>query len=589
MDGSGEQPSMQTTAASEVKVTVERTNGSYKCIICNHSVRPQLKQALAAASGAGMVDGAHLELNCPTCTGEVYPAACGSAAFHMLCSTSGQDTVEQWKPRNQPHTPCAGSGASGQNAAAAGDQRSDHVPPAPAACAVRPKSKFLPFEQALPCARSLKLKSRKEWHEWCKSGERPANMPSTPHKIYKHDGWQGYGHWLGTGKVGAKKDQQFLPFKKALLQARSLQLKGVKEWQVWSKSGERPANMPSSPHTHYQHDGWQGYRHWLGTVEFLPFEQALPCARSLKLKSQKEWHEWCKSGERPANMPSTPHKIYKHDGWQGYGHWLVTDTVATKDHQFLPFKKALLQARSLELKSRIEWREWRTTSARPADMPSAPDQVYKHQGWQGWRHWLVTPNIGVKKYHQFLPFKEALVYARSLKLKSHKKWREWCSNGVGPANIPSAPNQVYEHDGWQGWGHWLGTGAVANKDKQFLPFKKALLYARTFKLAAKKDWQAWSKSSARPANMPSAPEKTYKHDGWQGYRHWLGTGTVAQKLQQVLPFKEALLHARSLNLKNNTEWEAWCKSGLRPANMPSCPRQVYTHDGWQGFGHWLGT
>ena len=37
------------------------------------------------------------------------------------------------------------------------------------------------------------------------------------------------GHWLGTGNVGAKKDQQFLSFKKALLYARSLKLKGKRE------------------------------------------------------------------------------------------------------------------------------------------------------------------------------------------------------------------------------------------------------------------------------------------------------------------------------------------------------------------------
>ena len=36
-------------------------------------------------------------------------------------------------------------------------------------------------------------------------------MPSNPEIIYKHDGWQGYGHWLGTGNV-ASKDKQFLPF-----------------------------------------------------------------------------------------------------------------------------------------------------------------------------------------------------------------------------------------------------------------------------------------------------------------------------------------------------------------------------------------
>ena len=75
MDGSGEQPSLQTAAASEVKAKVEMANGSYACFICNHSARPQLKHALAAAHNAGadsMVDEVNLVLNCPMCTGEVY-------------------------------------------------------------------------------------------------------------------------------------------------------------------------------------------------------------------------------------------------------------------------------------------------------------------------------------------------------------------------------------------------------------------------------------------------------------------------------------------------------------------------------------
>ena len=63
--------------------------------------------------------------------------------------------------------------------------------------------KFLPFEKALLHARSLKLKTQDEWRTWCKSGARPFNVPTTPDRTYKHDGWQGYGYWLGsrTGNV----------------------------------------------------------------------------------------------------------------------------------------------------------------------------------------------------------------------------------------------------------------------------------------------------------------------------------------------------------------------------------------------------
>ena len=55
--------------------------------------------------------------------------------------------------------------------------------------------------------------------------------------------------------------------------------------------------------------------------------------------------------------------------------------------------------------------------------------------------------------------------------------------------------------------------------------------------------------------MPAGPHNIYKHDGWQGY--WLGTGNVARNVQQFLPFKKALLHARSLNPKSVKEWEPW--------------------------------
>ena len=125
--------------------------------------------------------------------------------------------------------------------------------------------RFAAFNEALACARSLKLKTYAEWKVWRSSGARPINMPSAPDVTYQHEGWQGYGHWLGTGNVGVKKDQQFLPFKKALLYAQSLNLKSEKEWRAWRKSEVREANMPSNPHRTYRHEGWQGYRHWLGT------------------------------------------------------------------------------------------------------------------------------------------------------------------------------------------------------------------------------------------------------------------------------------------------------------------------------------
>ena len=426
------------------------------------------------------------------------------------------------------------------------------------------KSALLPFKKALLYARSLKLKTLKEWEAWRMTGKRPENIPSTPQAVYKHDGWQAWGHWLGTGTV-ASNDKQFLPFKKALLHASSLKLKSQKDWRALAKSGgARPVNMPASPHRTYTHDGWQGYGHWLGTgnvgvqkdQQFLPFKKALLYARSLKLKSENEWREWSTRGERPGTMPADPCKCYKHDGWQGWGHWLGTGTVAVKCQKFLPFKQALLYARSLDIKTVKQWKEWCKGDARPANMPSTPSRTYMNEGWQGYGHWLGTGTVAHKD-KQFLQFMKALLYARSLNLKSEKEYRAWCKTDERPANMPSHPDVSYKHEGWQGYGHWLGTGnAGVKKDQQFLPFKEALLHARSWKLESKSEWEAWAKSGARPANIPSAPNQVYTHDGWQGYGHWLGTGKVVPNDQQFLPFKKALLLARCLKLKNQKEWEA---------------------------------
>ena len=146
--------------------------------------------------------------------------------------------------------------------------------------------------------------------------------------------------------------------------------------------------------------------------------------------------------------------------------------------KFLPFEKALLIARCLKLKSNSEWRVWCKSNARDANIPSAPDRTYKLDGWQGCGHWLGTGNLVGRRKVAFLPFKKALLHARSLKLKSQTEWKDWARTGVRPANIPFTPDEMCKHDGWLGYGHWLGTGNLVGGKLAFLTFKKALLYAR---------------------------------------------------------------------------------------------------------------
>ena len=405
--------------------------------------------------------------------------------------------------------------------------------------------------------------------------------------------------WLEVGgrhaqaaAEGAVEQPQFLPFGEALSVARSLGLASRFEWREWCKEGMRPPKVPSCPNEVYKGGGWQGWVHWLGSGDikkaskFVPFAQALAFARSLNLDSSTEWEMWCKEGMRPPNVPSHPNQAYEDGGWQGWGHWLGTGNTQCGTEQFLPFDEALAVARSLGLASVFEWKVWCKEGMRPPNVPSHPERTYKDGGWQGWVHWLGSS--GIKKASKFAPFSQALTFARSLGHASMREWHAWCKEGIRPPNVPSAPQATYKDSGWQGWGHWLGTGNTRNVT-QPLPFAEALAVARSLNLASQKEWAVWCKEGRRPPNVPSHPNATYKGGGWQGWGHWLGTGNQSSKAKKArfLPFDEALRVARQLRLVSQKEWQLWCRSGARPANVPAAPHQVYVHDGWFGYEHWL--
>ena len=379
--------------------------------------------------------------------------------------------------------------------------------------------RFLPFGEALAVARSLGLAGSTAWKAWSKEGLRPSNVPSDPPKIYKDSGWQGWGHWLGTKK-------EHLPFEEALAVARSLNLASSTEWHAWLKEGRRPPNVPPDPPRVYKDHGWQGWGHWLGTgnkvggaKEFLPFGEALAVARSLGLTSLVEYRAWCKEGLRPSNVPSAPNHIYKDGGWQGWSHWLGAG--GRRGKKFLPFEEALAVVRSLGLSGRLEWRVWCNQGLRPPNVPSNPESTYRGGGWQGWGHWLGTGNQATHHTTPFLPFAEALAVAQSLGLASVVEWQRWCKDGLRPPCVPYNPNKSYAGAGWQGWGHWLGTGNQKHQKKNFLPFEEALRVARALRLVSASEWRAWCRSGARPANVPQSPEQAYKNAGWAGYKHWL--------------------------------------------------------------------
>ena len=99
--------------------------------------------------------------------------------------------------------------------------------------------------------------------DYCKSGQKPEDIPANTHQIYKQDGWKGMGDWLGSGTVAT-----FLKEYKSFVEAKEfvykLKLNNQKEWRNYCKSGHKPEDIPANPNRTYKQDGWKGFGDWLG-------------------------------------------------------------------------------------------------------------------------------------------------------------------------------------------------------------------------------------------------------------------------------------------------------------------------------------
>jgi hypothetical protein len=234
--------------------------------------------------------------------------------------------------------------------------------------------KFRDFESAREFARALKLKGNQEWREYCKSGNKPNDIPVNPNRIYKKD-FKGFGDWVGTGTIRTQ-DRVYRSFTEAREFVRKLGLKSNREWLDYCKSGNKPDNIPATPENTYKNKGWQGFGDWLGngtTRNFRPFKEAREFVRALGFKKINEWRTYCKSGNKPNNIPADPWKTYKNQGWIEVGDWLGSG----RTRQYRTYKEAREFVRSLNLKGKQEWMDYCKSGNKPDDIPANPWSVYK--------------------------------------------------------------------------------------------------------------------------------------------------------------------------------------------------------------------
>ena len=252
----------------------------------------------------------------------------------------------------------------------------------------------------------------------------------------------------------------------------------------------------------------RGKRHT--SPKWRSFDEARAFVRSNGLTSQADWTRYCRSGDKPDDIPTNPRRTYKAE-WRGTGDWLGTE--------YRSFQAARAFVRSKGFTNQAEWKTFCRSGGKPDDIPATPEVVYKAE-WRGMGDWLGTGAVAPKD-RQYRSFQAARAFVRSKGLTKLREWKTFCRSGGKPDDIPATPEVVYKAE-WRGMGDWLGTGAVAPKDRQYRSFQAARAFVRSKGLTKLREWKTFCRSGGKPDDIPATPEVVYKAE-WRGMGDWLGT------------------------------------------------------------------
>jgi predicted RecB family nuclease len=238
---------------------------------------------------------------------------------------------------------------------------------------------YLPFNQARLYTHKLNFERKREWLTW-ESKENPGFIPHTPNSAYKKHGWVGWQDWIGFS---------FLPFEKARTFMRKLGLRNRDEYWAWQRSGKRPKSIPACPEIIYKYTGWKDLGDWLGTgnsgrqpKKKMTYLQAKAYVQALGIKTQKEFFEWRKSGQRPDTLPSDAARVYFE--FEGWGKFLGTDRVANQDKKYWDYERAKRFLSPLNITSEKHFRQLYSEGIISDKIPKKPYSYYKKQGtWLG--------------------------------------------------------------------------------------------------------------------------------------------------------------------------------------------------------------
>jgi len=347
-----------------------------------------------------------------------------------------------------------------------------------------------------------------EWY-WAEV-KRHSNWPAAPYKVYRDNGWIDWSELVGKENFMKK---MFLPFSDFQKEVNSF-YPGDGDVQRWFKyERKKHPDWPAAPDRVYRNNGWTDWSGLVGRENhlkrtFLVFTDFRIEVTGLYpgVGDVQKWYFL--ERKKHSNWPSEPSQIYKETGWVGWPELVGKENPFKKDFlSFEDFKREVIglfpggggiqKWFNLEQKNHPDW-------------PSAPDQVYKENGWNSWLE------LAGKEKKIFLSFVDFQKEVRKLYPGKGDVHAWYSAEAKRHLNWPSAPYKTYKETGWAGWSELVGKENFLKREfLSFIDFRQEAkgLYP------GKGDVQKWYFDERKNhSNWPSNPGHYYKDEGWTGWR-----------------------------------------------------------------------
>jgi superfamily II DNA or RNA helicase len=395
------------------------------------------------------------------------------------------------------------------------------------------------------------------------------------------------------------------PFEEAREFSRTLELASGKEWQEYCRGTKKvkgispkPADIPSSPASIYKNDGWKNMDDWLGSKEWLNYEDARDYVRTLKIlpANQKGWMEHWQNNPIPNDIPAQPQQRYQRYLQQQHKRFIWKDFLIGTGNHFREFTVAREFVKKLELQNGSQWNDYAygrlvdTKGKKPSDIPHDPEARYRNQ-WKGMLYW-----IGLTEIEGWLPYEEAVELVRAkmieLGLEGQKGWNKLRASDDLPDGIPTDPERVYGNE--CDITYWRNSDRTRKPPEYTIVAKESFVEAKRLvhnldnkPEPTQNSWISYHKKNCQyfvDNGIVQRPDLKYVAE-WVSWEDWVGVESNKAKMMTFFEAKEVI---RNKRFKSERECQEWIKKE-DIKNFPTSLTQQYKSDPeWKGVADFLG-